>query len=523
MPRKRNGVSRREFIRDAALLSGSLAAVGLPGVARAQGTAAPPKLGAQLIGKLEGPELILDPTKWPTKFSEAPMLAELVKQGKLPPVEQRVPKEPLVIKPVHEIGRYGGTWRRGFTGPGDSENGNRIVSSDKLLFWEYTGTQVRPCVARQWLLADDGKSVTLYLRKGHKWSDGKPFTADDFMFWYEDIYLNKDIVPVQHPDFLINGKSGVIKKIDETTVLFEFPEPNYLFLDILAGSTAMGGGQALWQMEGRTMGAYMPAHYVKQFHPKYIGMDAANAKAKAANFDSWLGYLKNRWDWRLNPELPVLTPWKVVTPINNPTWVMERNPFFYEVDTAGNQLPYIDRIQMTVAENLEVLNLRAIAGQYDLQERHTAMTKLPVFLENRDKVGYDVRLDPALNGSDATLQVNHAYEADAEVAKWLHTADFRRALSMGIDRDQLNETFWLGIGTPGSIAPAESTPYNPGPEWRKKWSTLDVKQSNALLDKIGLSKKDGEGYRLRADGKGRLRIELWHRRAPSSRMLRSPR
>jgi len=270
----------------------------------------------------------------------------------------------------------------------------------------------------------------------------------------------------------------------------------------------MGGGQALWQMEGRTMGAYMPGHYIKQFHPKYIGMDAAVAKAKAANFDSWLGYLKNRWDWRLNPELPVLTPWKTVTPINNPTWVLERNPFFYEVDTAGNQLPYIDRIQMTVAENLEVLNLRAIAGQYDLQERHTAMTKLPVFLENRDKVGYDVRLDPALNGSDATLQINHAYEADAEVAKWLHTADFRRALSMGIDRDQLNETFWLGIGTPGSIAPAESTPYNPGPEWRKKWSTLDVKQSNALLDKIGLSKKDGEGYRLRADGKGRLRIEL---------------
>ena len=141
---------------------------------------------------------------------------------------------------------------------------------------------------------------------------------------------------------------------------------------------------------------------------------------------------------------------------------MERNPFFYEVDTAGNQLPYIDRIQMTVAENLEVLNLRAIAGQYDLQERHTAMTKLPVFLENRDKVGYDVKLDPALNGSDATLQVNHSYDADPEMAKWLHTADFRRALSMGIDRDQLNETFWLGIGTPGSVAPGGLHAVQPG-------------------------------------------------------------
>ncbi len=508
MSHAHRGLTRRQFLRHAALAGGAAAAA-TPLAAFAQAARpAEPKLGAQLIGKLEGPELILDPAKWPKKFAEAPMLAELVKAGKLPPVEQRVPKEPLVIKPVHSIGRYGGTWRRGFTGPGDGENGNRIVSADKLLFWDYTGTKVVPSVARQWLLADDGKSVTLYLRKGHKWSDGHPFTADDFVFWYEDIYLNKDIVPVPHPDFMINGRSGVIRKVDETTVLFEFPEPNYLFLDILAGSTAMGGGQALWQMDGRTMGAYMPAHYIKQFHPKYVGMDEANRKAKAAGFDAWLPFLKNRWDWRLNPELPVLTPWKVVSPINTPTWTMERNPFFYEVDTAGNQLPYIDRLQMTLAENLEVLNLRAIGGQYDIQERHTAMTKLPVFLENRDKVGYDVRLDPALNGADATLQINHAYDADPEIAKWLHNRDFRRALSMGIDRDQLNETFWLGIGVPGSVAPSESTPYSPGPEWRTKWSTLDLKQANALLDKIGLAKKDGEGYRLRSDGKGRLRIEL---------------
>jgi peptide/nickel transport system substrate-binding protein len=178
------------------------------------------------------------------------------------------------------------------------------------------------------------------------------------------------------------------------------------------------------------------------------------------------------------------------------------------VDTAGNQLPYLDRISFGLAENLEVLNLRAVAGQYDLQERHTSMAKLPVFLENRDKGSYDVRLDPALNGSDATLQVNHAYEADPEVAKWLQNRDFRRAISMGIDRDQLNETFWIGIGVPGSIAPNESVPYSPGPEWRKKWSTLDVAQANQLLDKVGLGKKDGEGYRLRTDGKGRLRIEL---------------
>ena len=511
MPRKRDGLTRRQFLSETTTMVAALAAAtALPeDLAHAQAPkAAEPKLGAQLIGKLEGPELVLDAARWPKKFSEAPMLAELVKAGKLPSVDKRVPDEPMVVKPVHAIGRYGGTWRRGFTGPGDGENGNRIVSTDKILFWDYTGTRIMPCIAKAWKISDDGRQTTITLRKGMKWSDGTPFTANDFVFWYEDVYSNKDLQPTPNPDFTINGKPGTLKKVDDVTVVFEFPEPNYLFVDILAGSTSMGGGQATWQMMGRTMGAYMPAHYLKQFHPKHVAREQLDAKVKAAGFDSWVSYIKNRWDWRLNPELPTLGPWKTVSPINTPTWVLERNPFYYGVDTAGNQLPYLDRISMTLAENLEVLNLRAIAAQYDLQERHTALSKLPVFLENRDKGNYDVKLDPALNGSDATLQTNQAYEADPEIARWLHHRDFRRAISMGIDREQLNETFWVGVGTPGSVAPSETVPYSPGPDWRNKWSILDVKQANALLDKTGLAKKDGEGYRLRTDGKGRLRIEL---------------
>jgi peptide/nickel transport system substrate-binding protein len=500
-------VTRREFLCDAALASAGVA-LASAAPARAQTQVPQQKLGAQLIGKLEGPELVLDPAQWPKKFSEAPMLADLVKAGKLPPVEQRVPQEPMVVKPLQSIGKYGGTWRRGFTGPGDGENGNRIVSTDKILFWDYTGTKIMPCVAKSWKVSDDGRVTTISLRKGMKWSDGHPFTANDFVWWHEEVYLNRDLQPTPNPDFTINGKPGVLKKIDDLTVAFEFPDPNFLFVDILAGSTAMGGGQATWQYLGRTMGAYMPGHYLKQFHPKYSSKDEVDRKAKAAGFDGWVSYIKNRWDWRFNTELPTLGPWKTVGPANTPTWVLERNPFYMGVDTQGNQLPYIDRISFGLAENLEVLNLRAVAGQYDLQERHTAMAKLPVFLENRDKGNYDVKLDPALNGSDSTLQTNQAYEADPEIAKWIQTADFRRALSMGIDRDQLNETFWLGIGIPGSVAPNEALPYSPGPEWRKKWSTLDVKQANSLLDKIGLDKKDGEGYRLRTDGKGRLRIEL---------------
>lgn len=193
-------------------------------------------------------------------------------------------------------------------------------------------------------------------------------------------------------------------------------------------------------------------------------------------------------DWSLNTELPTLGPWKTVQPITNPIWLLERNPYYYAVDSAGNQLPYLDRVQLTLGENLEVINLRAMAGEYDEQERHMDLGKLPVILDNQKKGNYTVHLDLGFAGADFLLQINQSFKADPEMRKWLTNADFRRALSLGIDRDQLNETFWLGIGTPGSPVPGESMPQNPGPEWRKKWSVLDIKQANAMLDKIGLSR-----------------------------------
>ena len=351
-----------------------------------------PKIGKQLIGKLEGPEVLPD-AKRPEKLGEAPMLAELVKAGKLPPVEQRVPMEPMIVKPLQEIGKYGGTWRRGFTGPADGENGNRIVSTDKVVFWDYTGTKLRPALSKSWEMGEGGKTFTFSLRKGHKWSDGAPFTADDFMFWFEDIYQNKDLTPGPTAEFAINGKPGTMAKVDETTVRFTFPEPYPLFIEVLGGgNTQLGAGQAT---RGDIMGGvYAPAQYLKQFHPKYTDPAKLDQMAKDAKFDNWVNFFKFKLNWRLNVELPTLGPWKTVSPINTPAWVLERNPFYYALDTEGNQLPYFDKIQMTLAENLEVLNLRAIAGEYDWQERHTDLGKLPVFLENQQKGNYTAQARP---------------------------------------------------------------------------------------------------------------------------------
>ena len=501
-----------EIKRAVKMLSGlGLAAVLAlgPAVVAAQ-TDATPRLGASLIGKLEGPTIILDVNAYPKSFKEAPMLDAQVKAGKLPTVDKRLPEpsQLLVIKPLNEIGKYGGNWRRAFTGPADHENGNRIVSADKILTFDYTGTKIVPSLARDWKVSDDGKTTTIYLRKGAKWSDGKPLTADDFMFWYQDIYLNKNVVPTPFFEFQINGKDGKMRKVDDYTVAFDFPEPYSFFVYQLAGSTAIGAGFATRGGFQNFGGAYAPAHYLKQFLPKYSSEDAVNKKAKELGFDNWVSLLRNRYSWALNPELPVMTPWKTVSPLNTPTWSLERNPYFWGVDTAGNQLPYIDRITMTLAENTEVANLRAIAGEYDLQERHMALAKLPVFLENAKKGNYTVHLDPGLNGSDVTLHIGNSYEADPEIARLLRNKDFRHALSLGIDRDQLNEAFWLGVGTAGSVAPASDTLFSPGADYNKKWAVLDVKQANELLDKVGLTNKDADGYRLRSDGKGRVRLEM---------------
>ena len=464
-----------------------------------------PKIGAALIGKLEGPTIVTDQSKWPTKFNEAPQFAELVKQGKLPPVEERIGKNPLVIQPVHGTGKYGGIWRRGFSGPADRWNGNRCCSGgDTVLYWDYTGNTARPNIAKGFEMSDDGREITLFLREGMRWSDGEPFTADDFMFWYEDMYADDDLLPIKPVYFTSNGKPGVMERIDDFTVKLSFPDPYYLLPDVLAGSTQLGG-QAHQGLNAN--GLYSPKHYLKQFLPKYVGQEAVDKIATDAGYDNWVTFFKAKNDWTQNVDLPVLTPWKVVVPATEPTWVMERNPYSIWVDTDGNQLPYIDRVSLRLFENLEVHNLRAVAGEYDMQARHIDIQKVPVFLENQEKGQYKLYLDPG-DYADMIIKINMSYLEDPEIRKWIDESDFRRALSLGIDRDQINETFWLGIGTPRSVIPAATNLYYPGPEYDTLWATYDPDKANQMLDAIGLDKKDAEGFRLRSDGNGRLTIEV---------------
>ena len=480
-------------------------------------TSAPPVAGGEndhppLVGRLQGPEVVTDAALYPSKLAEAPMLAARVAAGALPPVAERLPvrEDLLVLKPLEQVGTYGGTWRRGFTGPADAENGNRLSAAEKLIFVDYTGTQSRPSVAKSITVNEDGTVFTLALRRGHRWSDGHAFTADDIIWWYEHVWLNREIAPTVTAELSINGKQGRIEKVDDHTVRYVFPEPYYLFEEILRADTWLGGGPARYGSGSSIfgMGGYAPAHYMKRYHPAFTPREQLDRAMREGRYNSWVELYLAKNNWSLNPDKPVLGPWRTVSPINTALWALERNPYFYQVDVAGNQLPYIDRVEMTLAEDLEVLNMRAIAGEYDFQSRHIMVDKLPVFLQARKAGNYRVHVNKSLTGGAACVFFNLAYDGDREIQRWQNTADFRRALSLAIDRAQINEIFYLGLGTPGSHAISEEHPHNPGPEWRTRWSTYDPERARALLDAAGLAKKDPQGFRLRTDNGQRLRLEI---------------
>ena len=242
------------------------------------------------------------------------------------------------------------------------------------------------------------------------------------------MYLNDDLNPSKRAELTVGGEQAVFKKVNETTVEITTVEPYYVLPTYLSSTSALSG-HARWGLSA--LGGFAPAHYLKQFHPKYAegGLDAVMKMAEDEGFDNWVDFFKQKNSVFHNTELPMLTAWILEKPIAEPVWVMKRNPYSIWMDEAENQLPYMDKVQMTLGEDLEVLNLRAISGEFDQQARHMDLQKLPVMLENAEQGNYTVRLDPTRHGGDAMLCSNLNYDGDPEVAKWLTNADFRRARS----------------------------------------------------------------------------------------------
>ena len=501
-------MSRRTFLAAGSAVGGAWLLAACTSGAKTLVTsrsAVPSTTGTFPLGALEGGHIVTDPALIPATYHEAPALAALVKQGKLPPVEERIGPNPLVIAPAHEVGQYSDVdvMRRGMTGF-DYNNPARFMTGPTPYVANVNatneGTEYAGWMAKSFEQNADATEFILHLREGMKWSDGEPLTADDVMFWYEDLYTNDLFGIYPDPGLRINGKDVTVQRIDDFTVRYSFPEPYYLFTSYLMINDQSGGTAANIQ----------PKHYLQQFHPTYVGQAKAEKLAKDATGTADVpGYFDVLTDIFLNADVPVMGPWKTVKgkEINsNSEYAVERNPYSIMVDTAGNQLPYIGTISFSVVGDTESLNLSAAAGEYDTADRGLDMLKLPFLIKNKAQGDYDLHFDPSKD-VDFGLRTNLAYVDDPEIGDLLRTADFRRALSMGIDRDQLVQAFFLGAGTPSANVPTPDNIYSPGAEYVTKWATLDIEQSNQLLDDLGL-KMGSDGYRQRRDGKGRLRLDF---------------
>jgi len=434
--------------------------------------------------------LTLSGGAYAAEYKEAPGLSELVKGGKLPPVAQRLPEAPLVLTPVEKTGKYGGTWRQALMGGTDSLI-ERSVGYTRLIRWNRAWTAVEPDVAEKVDVKPDGTEYVFHLRKGTRWSDGAPFTADDLVFWYQDVLMNKELTP-SVPRWLRSGNDPVIvEKIDDVTVKFRFTGPNGMLLENMATTF------------GSDVLAAAPAHYLKQFHKKYNpeGIDKLVAEAKAAN---WSALFLNKTSfpgrWRATGR-PVLDPWQLTVPYGGTTQVvLERNPYYFKVDPEGRQLPYIDRVTFDIMGDQQAIVLKAINGELDMQnQRLNGLETRIVLAQNRERSGYRLfKAQPAWsNAMCISLNMTSKNPVLREVFR---NRDFRVALSLAINRDELNELIYAGQSQPYQAAPRPGTALY-DEQMATQYTKFDSKAANELLDKAGFAKRDGQKFRLGPDGK----------------------
>jgi peptide/nickel transport system substrate-binding protein len=432
------------------------------------------------------------------KYNEAPMLADMVAKNELPPVDERLPENPYVEE-TESIGTYGGTWRRGFLGPSDYNGYIRIVA-DSLLVFSPDGTQVLPKVAESYESSPDYKTWTIHLRKGGKWSDGSPLTADDIMFWYNDILLNKDLTP-SVPSWMKNKSDGStvqVTKVDDYTVTWTYLSPNTTFpLEIANKDNG-----------DRAYPVFLPAAYMKQFHADYADKAALDKMVSDAGFKTWAELFAMKKNQAENPERPGTAAWIPTTAVGKEVMVMKRNPYYMGVDTAGNQLPYIDEVKMIFYADASSLNVAAIAGEFDEQERQINLMNYPVFKENELKGMYKIYTWPSFGGGDADVSFNQTYTKDADLGALMQNKEFRIAMSYAINRNAIKETAFMGLGEARQPVPAPNHPFYPGDAYAKKYTAYEPDTANKMLDDIGLDKRDSKGVRLYPGTDKPVQIEI---------------
>ncbi len=419
-------------------------------------------------------------------YIEPDSLKEKVAKGELPPVEQRLPKEPLRVTVTGEgkaVGQYGGTARILIGGQRNISlmtvyGYTRLVRYDDKL-------QLQPDLLQSFDVKD-GRIFTFHLRPGLRWSDGEPVTTEDFRYTLEDVQFNEELSKVISPYLLVNGKAPVFEIVDDQTVRYTWDAPNPDFLPQLAAPQALS--------------LLMPSHYLKQFHKKYQSEEKLDELVKASGEKKWTGlHINKARQYRPeNPDLPTLDPWRNVTKPPSEQFVFERNPYFHRVDQDGRQLPYIDRFILNVSSS-SLIPAKTGAGEADLQAQNISFGDYTFLKEAEASHPIKVKLWESGRGSRVALFPNLNFE-DEVWRKVMQDVRFRRALSLAIDRNEINQAKFFGLSRPSADTVLPASPLYKD-EYANAYTNFDPDQANALLDEMGLDKRGPDGIRLLPDGR----------------------
>jgi peptide/nickel transport system substrate-binding protein len=420
-------------------------------------------------------------------YVETPLFAERVAKKALPPIAERLPANPIVVD-LGERGRVAGKQGGEIVSLVSRARDIRYLSASayaRLVGYDEK-LELRPDILER-VDAEEGRVFTFTLREGHRWSDGQPFTTEDFRYFWEDVARNKELMPAGAPEFmLVGGKPPKVEILDARRIRYSWDGPNPRFLPTLA--------------QPRDPYIYRPAHYLKRFHAKYADKAALDEAAKKQKLKSWAA-LHNRLDdmnEQSNPDLPSLQAWRVTNAAPANRFVFERNPYYHRVDGKGQQLPYLDRVIMDVAAG-GLLAAKANAGEADLLFRGLGMHDIPILKEGERAKGYKTLLWPSARGSELALYPN-LNTTDPVWRSLNRDVRFRRALSLAIDRKTLNNALLFGLGVEGNnTIMAESPLFSP--DLRTTNATYDAGEASRLLDEIGLTKRNGAGIRLLPDGR----------------------
>ncbi|WP_162801563.1 ABC transporter substrate-binding protein [Brachybacterium saurashtrense] len=418
---------------------------------------------------------------------ESPMLTERVDAGELPPLEERIPSDPLVVDAA-EIGSYGGTMRSVTIGPGDRTSILRLIGYEPGLRRDAMLESTVPNVFSAVEQADeDGMVYTISLRSGMKWSDGEPFTADDVVFAIEDVYGDEELHPSPPGWLSIGGEKAIAEKVDDVTVTLTFASPTGLFMPGLDRNMD-------WP-------PYFPKHYCQDFLPAYN--DDLDAKVEEAGMEVWTDLWNDQIAiegvWK-NVELPTLFGWVCTTPLGETgSVVLERNPYFWKTDAQGRQLPYVDTLSFEVVADPEVITLKTTDGELDIMFRHAnSSSNKPVFADAAESGGIRLVDTTATSMNSMCIALNLAHKDQAK-AELYRNKDFRIGLSHAINREEIITAVWQRQGEPWQWAPhADSRFYDE--EFAKQYTEFDVDLANEHLDAAGLTERDSDGFRTMPDG-----------------------